>query len=146
MSHDELTVQLIDANGEALRVCGVHLDLRFYTEGRFRYSYSLGRTDAHGVSRTTLQDIQRQLEANQRLFLMDYNTPLADCDTLVGIVAPSMSELVEREAARAKWWPNDPSTYVGASNGRVRCREQRFELHRGRGNSFDLVCDVERAD
>ena len=143
MTGEELTVQLRDAEGEPVRVAGVHLDLLFYVEGRFRYSFSLGRTDVHGVCRTTFEDVEQQLEANRRLFLMDYNTPLSDCDRLVGITAPAASELVEREASRAKWWPDEPPMYVGAANDRVRCPEQKFELRRGSGNAFELVCDVE---
>jgi hypothetical protein len=142
MTDEELTVRLRDAKGDPVPVAGVHLDLHFYIEGRFRYSFSLGRTDVHGVCRTTFQEIERQLEANRRLFLMDYNTPLTDCDTLVGIAAPSGGELVEREAVRAKWGPTEPSMYVSAANQRVRCAEQKFELRRGTGNAFELVCEV----
>ncbi len=141
MSDDELMVRLRDRKGEAVTVAGVYLDLRFYIKGRFRYSFYFGLTDAHGACRTTFGKIERQLEANQRLFLMDYNTALSDCDTLIGIVAPTASELVERQVARLKWWPKEPSISE-AANDRGRCQEQKFELHRGRGNSFELLCDV----
>ena len=141
MADEELSVRLHDTKGERVLVVGVHLDLRFYVEGRFRYSFSLGRTDAHGVCCTTVEELERQLEDNQRLSLMDYNTPLTDCDTLVGIAVPTASELIEREAARAKWWPGEPSMYVGAANDRVRCPEQKFELRRGSNNAFELVCE-----
>lgn len=143
MTVEELTVRLHGPKGEPLAIAEVHLDLRFYIEGRFRYSFSLGRTDGYGVCRTTLLEIERQLEANRRIFLMDYSSPLTDCDTLVGIVAPTAGELIEREAAQARWWPEEPSRYVGAANVRVRCPEQKFELERGRGNTFGLVCEVE---
>jgi hypothetical protein len=142
MSEGDLTVRLRDGNGDAVRIAGVHLDLRFYTQGRFRYSFSLGKTDVHGACHTTIEQLESQLEANQRLFLMDYNTPLAECDTLVGIVAPRAGELVEREAARAKWWPNEPSMSARAANDRVHCQEQKFELNRGGTNVFELICEV----
>jgi hypothetical protein len=143
MTCEELTVRLHDRKGEPLAIAEVHLDLSFYIEGRFRYSFSLGRTDADGVCRTTFQEIERQLEANRRLFLMDYNTPLTDCDTSVGIVAPTAGELIERESAGVKWWPEEPSRYVGTANNRVRCTEQKFEVQHGSGNAFKLVCEVE---
>jgi len=143
MNGEELTVRLRDSNGEPLPFAGVHLELRFYLKGRFRYSFSLGRTDDEGICRITLQEIEQQLEADRRLFLMDYNTPLSDCDTMVGIASPTANELREREAARAKWWPQEPSAYAGATNGRVRCPEQKFELSRGSGNAFELFCDLE---
>jgi hypothetical protein len=146
MSDGVITVRLNDAKGEPIRVSGVHLDICFYIERRLRYSFSLNRTDAHGISRTSFEEIERQLEANRRLFLMDYNTPLSDCDPLVGIVAPTAADLVEREAARAKWWPDEPPMYVGAANDRVRCPEHKFELCRGNGNEFELVCEMQGSE
>lgn len=145
MIEGQLTVQLRDPKGEPLRLAGVHLDIRFYNAGRFRYSFSLGRTDADGICRTTLEEVQRQLQANQRLFLMDYNTPLSDCDTMIGIVAPTARELSEREAARSKYWPEEPQMDAGA-NDRVHSLEQKFELRRRSANAFDLVCEVEGSD
>lgn len=144
MIDEELTICLRDPKGQPLRVAGVKLDIHFYTGGRFRYSFCLGQTDADGVCRTTLDRLEEQLEANQRLFLMDYNTPLADCDTLVGIMAPTPRELAEREAARAKWWPDEPSIHANAANHRVHSREHKFELGRGRRNAFNLVCETEK--
>lgn len=143
MTGEQIMVRLRDPKGQPVPVGGVHLDIRFYVEGRFRYSFSLGRTDVHGICRTTFGGIEQQLEANRRLFLMDYNTPLSDCDTAVGIAAPATGELIEREAARAKWWPEESPAYVGAANDRVRCPEQKFELRGGSGNAFELVCETE---
>lgn len=143
MEDEELTVRLLNAEGEPLPIAGVLLDIRFYVGGRFRYSFSLGQTDAEGVCRSSLQPVERQLEANRRLFLMDYNTPLTACDAAVGIAAPTAGELNEREAVRAKWWPETPSPEGGAANQRVRCKEQRFELQQGSNNAFRLVCEVE---
>jgi hypothetical protein len=143
MSEDALAVRLCDRDGEAVLVAGVHLDIRFYIDGRFRYAFTLGRTDSQGVCPIIFDQLQRQLKANQKIFLMDYNTPLADCDSLVGIVAPRAAELIEREAYRAKFWPTEPSKYVGAANDRVRCGEQKFDLRRGGGSALELVCEVE---
>jgi hypothetical protein len=143
MNDEQLTVRLRDAKGEPVHIAGVELDLRFYIEGRFRYSFSLGRTDAHGVCHTSFQEIERQLEASRQIFLMDYNTPLADCDTLVGIAAPTAREIAERQASQAKYWPKEPPSYIGTANHRVHCHEQKFELRRASGNAFDLICEVE---
>lgn len=89
------------------------LDIRFYVGGKFRYSFALGRTGVDGVCRTSFEEIERQLEASRQVFLMDYNTPLTECDAVVGIAAPTAAELAEREAARKKWWPEEPSPRDG---------------------------------
>jgi hypothetical protein len=142
----KITVQLCDGKGNPLSIAGVHLDVRFYTRGRFRYSFSLGATDVHGSSCTTFGELERQFQANRRFFLMDYNTPLSDCDTLVGVAAPTADELAEREAARSKWWPEAPPLYLGAANDRVRCREQKFQLpHDGSDSALSLVCELNKA-
>jgi hypothetical protein len=141
MTDDELTVRLGDSAGESIRIAGVLLDIRFYVSGRFRYAFSLGRTDGEGVCRTCLAAIERQFAANRRLFLMDYNTPLMDCDALVGIFAPTAGELAERRAARAKWWPEEIQSPDGAANQLVHCPEQKFMLGGGRGQAIELVCE-----
>lgn len=74
------TVGLCDQMGSPLQVAGVHLDLRFNVNGRFRYAFPLGRTGAEGVCRTTFEAVEAELEANRRIFLMDYNTPLTATD------------------------------------------------------------------
>ena len=145
MSETEVSVHLCDRRGQPVRIGEVHVDLLFYTGGRFRYSFSFGRTDTDGVCRTTVGEIERQLRENQQLFLMDYNTPLEECDTLIGIVAPTADELVERQAVLTKWWPKAPSIYSGTANERVQCREQKFEVRFGRPNVFELVCEAEGA-
>jgi hypothetical protein len=141
MTDDELTVRLVDPAGEPMRIASVLLDIRFYVGGRFRYAFALGQTDGEGVCRTSLAAIERQLEANRRLFLMDYNTPLEDCDAIVGIVAPSAGELAERRAARAKWWPEDLQLSDGEANQLVHCREQKFELVGAGDRAIALVCE-----
>ena len=82
--------------------------------------------------------MQKQLESNRKLFLMDYNTPLDDCNSLVGIVAPTDEELAERRAAREKWFGASDDGYV--TNHSITCDEQRFELKREADNHFNLVC------
>jgi hypothetical protein len=136
MTNQDLTVQLLDGQGEPLRIPGVLLDIRFYVGGQFRYSFPLGQTDAEGVCSTSFESIERQLEANRRLFLMDYNTPLRDCDRTVGVAVPTGAELKERASARAKWWPETIGPGNASANDLLRCPEQKFELQRGSGKLF----------
>ena len=139
MDDTPITVRLIDRAGNSLPIANILVDLRFYVEGRYRYGFGLGRTKTDGVLRTTLGDIQNQLDENRRSFLMDYNTPLSDCDDLVGIYAPTPDELTEREISRSKWWPGD-EPLPAAANDLLRCEEQRFTLRTSTSNEFALVC------
>ena len=136
----ELTVQLVGSDGGALELAGIEVDIRFYMHGQTRYTLILGRTDDNGVVRTHLSDIERQLQENRRVFLMDYNTPLSECDSVVGIVTPSVEDLAQREASRQKWWPETVPT-PETPNGKARCPEQMFQLSKTAPNKFDLVCE-----
>ena len=136
----EIIVQLVGKDAQPIELAGIEIDVRFYTGGQTRYTFILGRTDENGAVRAQLDEIERQLEENQRILLMDYNTPLDDCDPVVGIIAPSVEELVQREVARRKWWPErdvSPET----SNRAVRCSEQKFDLSQTAPNEFNLICE-----
>lgn len=136
----QVIVQLAGKDGQPIELAGIEIDVRFYTRGQTRYTFILGRTDENGAVRAQLNEIERQLEENRRMFLMDYNTPLDDCDPVVGIIAPSVEELAEREVARRKWWP-DKDASPETSNGAVRCWEQRFDLSQTAPNKFNLICE-----
>ena len=146
MGQDELNVRLMRPDGDPLPIAGVLIDIRFYVEGRFRYQFILGRSDADGVCRASFREIERKLEENRQFFLMDYNTPLASCDSEVGIFAPSGDQIDEWESGRGELWPDTPSPYLGVSNHRVRCSEQKFEVQRDGSNTVDLVCELQADD
>ena len=141
MDQEDINVRLVRSDGEPLSISDVLINIRFYVEGRFRYQFILGRTGADGVCRASFQDIEGELEGNRRFFLMDYNTPLEDCDSKVGIFAPSGDQIAEWEAGRAEIWPETPSRYLTVSNHLLRCPEQLFELQRGGRDTIDLVCE-----
>ena len=136
----ELIVRLVGTDAQPVALAGVEVDIRFYVHGNTRYTFTLGCTDDSGAVHTQLGNIERQLEENRRFFLMDYNTPLDECDSAVGIIIPSVDDLAEREAAKQKWWP-DRKAAPETSNGRVRCREQKFQLSMTEPNKFDLICE-----
>jgi hypothetical protein len=141
MNSDQgLTVQLVGDDCKPVEIAGVELDIRFYIHGRVRYTFLLGRTDANGTVRTQLSDFERQLQEHRRVSLMDYNTPLEGCDSVIGIIAPSVEELAQREASRRKWWPDTPAAPETSNHG-IRCPEQKFQLSKSAPDKFDLVCD-----
>ncbi len=103
----QIKVQLIDPKGEELRLSNIVLNVTLYMSGMRRYSFSGGETDFAGISLISFDGIIAEWQDNQRLFLMDYNTPLRDCDDDVGISAPSADELAARVSAAKKWFPED---------------------------------------
>ena len=88
-----IIVQLEIAPGDALRLGDVLLDVKFFTRGKFRYQFKAGRTDASGRLVITYDELERQRLSNAEWFLMDYNTPLIDCDPIVELSMPSEKEL-----------------------------------------------------
>ena len=134
-----LSIQLVSHDGNRVEIAGVELDIRFYVQGRIRYTFLLGRTDDKGTVCTHLSDIEQQLQENRRIFLMDYNTGLDECDSVVGIFVPSPEEIARRDTARQTWWPGTTAT-PETSNSQVHCPEQKFQLSRTAPNEFELAC------
>ncbi len=139
MQETSITVRLVDSTGNGLPITNVSVDVRFYMEGRHRYGLALGRTESDGVTRTSLAAIQDQLDENRRFSLMDYNTPLSECDDEIGVYVPDPDELAQREASRSRYWPDDEPP-AKTANDVLRCSEQKFKLRRGGENAFVLVC------
>ena len=135
-----IVVRLVDAKGDGVQIANVLVDVRFYMQDRYRYGFTLGRTGADGLLDTNLADIQAKLDENRSYFLMDYNTPLSDCDGAVGIYVPTSDELTEREVGRLKWWP-EREPLVKTANHLVICVEQKFTMRRDAPNDFALACD-----
>jgi hypothetical protein len=88
-----LAIQLTSLPGCEVKTGDILLDIKLFTRGSFRYQFKAGRTDAKGKLSITYADLEFQRASNAKLFLMDYNTPLTDCDPLVEISIPSDREL-----------------------------------------------------
>lgn len=142
-----VNVQLVDSSGIALPVANVILDIHLYLTGVRRYSFTGGETDSGGYCSIKLDDVTEQWIENRKLFLMDYNTPLQDCDDEVGISAPSADDLAERVLAVQKWFPNDlpkfRSTVSSSGNDEVKSFEQKVKiLPSANENTIRYVCDI----
>ena len=128
----EVNVQLVDENSRALAISNVLLNIIFYTSGVIRYSFSAGKTDRSGSCLIRFSDITEEWLENRQLFLMDYNTPLQDCDEEIGILSPSAEDLFNRIIASKKWFPEaieETSREVDSSNNyQLHCREQKFRI------------------
>ena len=69
--------------GVALRANNILIDIKLFTRGNLRYQLKAGRTDANGTLLITYSALAKQRASNAMQFLMDYNTPLTDCDPTV---------------------------------------------------------------
>lgn len=143
----ELKVELVRLDGIALALANVALDINFYVSGVKLYSFSAGETDAKGVCSMNYQHVFEQWLENRRLFLMDYNTPLQDCDDEVGIWAPSATELDRRLSAVKRWYGKNSDEAEGiverSNNHLIDSGEQKIKiLPEADIQTMRYICDV----
>jgi len=84
----------------------VSIDVIFYVNGNKRYDFDAGRTTSSGVCVAPYRVFEATRAKNQRIFLMDYNTSIEDCDPEVSIHVPTKEELHARYEAVRKWFPH----------------------------------------
>lgn len=138
----EIEVQLTDDNGHALELGNVSVDATLYTQGRVRYRFFLGKTDARGRIFVTFDGLEKLRLRNQAFSIMDYNTRLQECDSRISFIVPSLDELRKRQAAIEKWFPEDVSKSgdVGESNnGKLRCQDLDVDVRKS-AEQVSLVC------
>src|SRR5260221_1542340 len=102
--NQSVEIQLVDVSGAPLRLGNILLESHFFTNGNLRYSFKVGRTDNNGQLRFSYADvdvIRRQYGAEN---LMDYNTPLEDCDPAITVVVPSEEQLREQQKSALKFY------------------------------------------
>ena len=112
-----IEIQLETSPGNPLELGNVLLEIHLFTRGTFRYGFQAGRTDNNGRLNITYLSLENLRAANAKQFLMDYNTPLVDCDPTVEILAPSEEELRDASDSvlrsygrRPDWLPTGPQT------------------------------------
>jgi hypothetical protein len=88
-----IQIQLETPSGAPLALYNALLEIRLFTQGKLRYCFKAGRTDNNGLLRVSYSDLENLRAANAKQFLMDYNTPLEDCDPVVELCVPSEEEL-----------------------------------------------------
>ena len=92
-SQQSLSIHLKSPSGDTLRIENVLFEVTFFTHGTVRYRFFIGSTDSMGILRASYDDIERIRRRNAEQFIMDYNTPLEECDDLIEVAAPSESAL-----------------------------------------------------
>jgi hypothetical protein len=136
-------VQLADRAGSP--ICKqVAVDVVAFLNGHARYRFCLGTTDLSGLMRVDFQKIEEARQSNQKHNLMDYNTFLTDCDSVIEIVAPSAKELAARFAAVRKWFQDENSTgdVARPRNDEVKCDLLRVDVETMSGQRLNLVCEA----
>ena len=121
----EMEVQLVNEVREPLELRGVSLDAEMYLNGRIRYRFEVGVTDSRGKLRFTFQDLEQSRLSNQEFALMDYNTPLEECDANLGLIVPSMAEIEQRQLAIDKWFSHVDDQPMRQKVEAIRTRNNR---------------------
>jgi len=126
-----LDIQLTDANGAPLSIANVVLDATLYTQGRKRYQFYAGKTDALGHLHLTVDSLEKERRRNQVFSMMDYNTVLDECDPRIDLAVPSAEELRQQQIAIRKWFPEnagDLKRTEASNNGVVCCSPAQVSL------------------
>jgi hypothetical protein len=137
-----LQIQLNDPDHIPLAIAKVFVDVAFQKEGRERYRFEAGETDSGGQISASYDHFEKIRRDNQSFAVMDYNTVLEDCDSVISVSVPTPAELTRRVDALRKWFPERMralSERVKASNNyRVQVEEMRVELIDGGITRVDL--------
>lgn len=140
--NQSIHIQLEDGKGQPLRMRNVLFAIHFFTGGKYRFGFMAGRTDETGESEISYADVEKLRSENAKLFLMDYNTRLEDCDPTVRITIPSERQLRDAVDAASKFkidspdwvrdWPQNSKVEAGpqmvelsdpVTNTRIVCKE-----------------------
>jgi hypothetical protein len=124
-----IQIQLETTSGMPLALDNALLEIRLFTHGNFRYCFKAGRTDSKGQLRISYSDLESVRALNAKQFLMDYNTPIEDCDPTVELRVPSEKELRDASDKVCKSYgkPPDWATHW-PSNGQVEAQPRMVNL------------------
>jgi hypothetical protein len=95
-------VQLADIDGKPLPIENILVWIHLYTLGNYRYGFEAGRTNAEGRLVVTYDDLEKQRREDGAFFVMDYNTPLEECDPIAKLIVDSEGELRSRQQGALK--------------------------------------------
>ena len=139
-------VQLADLNGSPIRIERVIVDALLYVSGKQRYRFDAGSTDIRGSLMISSEELERSRVSNQSFAIMDYNTPLADCDPRIDVVIPSEKELLQRIESIKKWFPTDvgrQERLSGNNNAKIISGNREVYLTARIEDPVLLLCDVQ---
>jgi hypothetical protein len=140
-----LVIQIGNELGKPLLLLGIYIDVEFYISGQHRYGFRFGPTDHNGRLRITYSDVETKRAIEAKIFLMDYNTPLDDCDDCLKVKIPSADELKKAYEWNTKWFADkaseDAKGWLNAANGKIKANETSVKLH-GIETIVSVPCSV----
>ena len=140
-----LIIRFVDDRGKPLLLADIYIDLSFFIQGQYRYGFRFGPTDRQGKLRITYRDVEAERTQAAKLFLMDYNTPLDDCDDCLKVKIPSADELKEAYEWKTKWFADEASEdakgWLNAANAKIKANETSVKLH-GTETIASVPCSV----
>lgn len=123
----------------------VFVDVVVFVRRRVRYRFNLGATDSSGQIEVSFSRLERIRLENQKDNLMDYNTPLTDCDSIIELIVPTAMELEQRCEAARRWYSEDASAdTVGGKNDEVVCAPVAVDVDAETSGKVLLQCDAEQ--
>lgn len=141
--NQRIEIQLVDEHGSPVRLANVLPEIDLFYRGRLekpRYRFELWATDADGRCAIRFEDLEMMRKLLGAGDLMDFNTPLTECDPVVEIRIPLGSEFEARRRLpwRESWWRPAWLTEWPANGCLAPIEPKRVELH-------DIVTRVEIA-
>ena len=122
-------IQLVDTQEQPLRLGGVLVSIEFFTSGNLRYTFTAGRTDEMGTLNLSYLYFEKLRSHNAKFFLMDYNTKLEECDSVIGISIPTNVQLRNQSENATKAFGEPPDwANVWPSNGQIESIPRKVEL------------------
>ena len=138
-----LEIQLNDAHHVPLAVPHVFIEVVFLQGGRERYRFDAGETDGSGHLSVSYDHFENIRKDNQSFALMDYNTELEACDSIIIVRVPALEELHQRLVALSKWFPEEARTMDGrlkvSNNGGVEVGDARVLIVDNGITRVDLI-------
>lgn len=137
-----IVLQLVDESNKPLALPNVIMVINFFTGGRHRYGFFLDPTDGQGRLRISYEDVETERRDNAKESLMDYNTPLTECDPQIQITIPTDEELKRSYEVATRWagrgvTPNYAREWLTANNAKIRSTKVVAEL--GKNETVVLI-------
>jgi hypothetical protein len=128
-----ILVRVQDPTDRWRPVPDVILQIALFKDGKRRYAFSLPPSSPEGIVRATYLDLEKMRLENSRLFIMDYNTPLDECDDVFSVVLRPERDLVRAiDSILRNKWNNMESIvheYGSSDNKRYSGSEELFQIN-----------------
>jgi hypothetical protein len=140
-----LQLQLVDKEKNPIHLSKVFLDIDLYTHGNYRYGFRLGSTNDQGRFHLNYGLVEAKRAEAAKIFLMDYNTLLADCDDRVKISVPTPEILKKAYDGIGQWFggrvPDYAEGWSTANNAKIKAVDVFVELTQGE-SLVPIYCEV----